>query len=86
MAPEGGRILPSSQHPSGPRTRPWILRFARTPDPATATPVPAAFYDHVEQISLSLHGALLPYMGTHKATVPDGDVVSPPPLDEGEKD
>jgi hypothetical protein len=35
---------------------------------------------------LRLGGGLLPYMGTHKATVPDGDVDSPPPLDEGEKD
>lgn len=86
MAPEGGRIPPSSQPPSRPQTRPWILRFARTPDRTSATPVPAAFYDHTEQISLSLYGGLLPYLGTHKPTVPDGNVDNPPPLDEGEKD
>jgi putative ATP-grasp target RiPP len=67
--------------------RPWILRFARTPDLVQATAVPAAtFYDADQQITLQLGGGLLPYMGTHKPTVPDGDPLNPPPLDEGSKD
>ena len=83
----GGREVPRSvESPSGSVSRPWILRFARVPDRRTATPVPVTFYSAEEQISLRLDGGLLPYMGTHKPTVPDGNPANPPPLDEGEKD
>ncbi|MEV7289659.1 putative ATP-grasp-modified RiPP [Streptomyces sp. NPDC093252] len=86
LAPEGGRIPHSSEPPTGPVTRPWALRFARTPDATQAVVVPAAVYDDELQMSVSLYGGPLPCMATEEPTVPDGNVKNPPPLDEGPKD
>ncbi|HLL37421.1 MAG TPA: putative ATP-grasp-modified RiPP [Streptomyces sp.] len=86
LAPEGGRVPHSTERPTGPATRPWILRFARTPDRQQAVVLPAAVYDDELQLSVGLYGGPLPYMQTHNPTVPDGDVKNPPPLDEGSKD
>ncbi|MFD9789409.1 putative ATP-grasp-modified RiPP [Streptomyces sp. NPDC059070] len=86
LAPKGGRIPHSSEPPSGPNTRPWILRYAILPDAAQAIVLPPALYDEDRQISVGVDTDLLPYMGTHHPTVPDGDMKSPPPLDEGPKD
>ncbi|MFJ8793911.1 hypothetical protein [Streptomyces sp. NPDC102462] len=36
----GGRLPLSTEAPSGPDTRPWALRFARTPDATGAVTVP----------------------------------------------
>ncbi|MEU3600520.1 putative ATP-grasp-modified RiPP [Streptomyces sp. NPDC006798] len=86
LAPEEGRLPRSAEPPSGPDTRPWVLRFARTPDSTTATGLPASIYDEERQISIGVDTDLLPYMATHKPTVPDGNIKNPPPLDEGVKD
>lgn len=40
LTPPGGRIPYSAEAPSGPRTRPWALRFARVPDGSTTNPPP----------------------------------------------
>ncbi|MEU0109054.1 putative ATP-grasp-modified RiPP [Streptomyces sp. NPDC006251] len=83
----GGRIPYSGETPSGPETRPWALRFARTPDSTGAAVIPAHFYDKDRQVNLSYDGGLLTCMAnTHSPTVPDGDPNNPPPLDEGAKD
>lgn len=82
----GGPVPYGEEPPTGPGTRPWVLRFARTPDSVDAVPVPDAYYDEHRQVSLTVHGGLMPCMGTHKATVPDGSVRDPPKLDEGPKD
>lgn len=87
MTPVGGLFPRTDAMPSAPTTRPWILRFARTPDPATATAIPPAHYDQAQQISVGIFDpGLLPYMQTNAATVQDGDPNNPPPLDEGAKD
>ncbi|EXU63207.1 hypothetical protein Z951_37110 [Streptomyces sp. PRh5] len=86
LAPEGGRIPYSSAPPSGPDTRPWILRFARIRDATQAIVKPPAVYDNELQMSRGLYDGPLPYMQTHNPTVPDGNVKNPPPLDEGAKD
>lgn len=77
----------SAEAPSGPQTRPWVLRFARVPDSSGAARVPAHMYDHDRQVNLSYDGGLLTCMAnTHSPTVPDGSMTNPPPLDEGAKD
>ncbi|WP_172386890.1 hypothetical protein [Streptomyces sp. MNP-20] len=76
----------SSAHASTPDTRPWILRYARTPDATQAIVKPPAVYDEEAQLSVSLYDGPLPYMATHKPTVPDGNIKNPPPIDEGPKD
>ncbi|MFF9570669.1 putative ATP-grasp-modified RiPP [Streptomyces sp. NPDC014685] len=82
-----GRLPFSTERPSGPETRPWVLRFARTPDSTGAVTFPDAFYDRDRQVSLSHDGGLLMCMAnTHSPTVPDGSMTNPPPLDEGPKD
>ncbi|MFE7131060.1 putative ATP-grasp-modified RiPP [Streptomyces sp. NPDC057638] len=86
LAPEGGRLPRSAEPPSGPNSRPWVLRFARTPDATKVTPLPASVYDEERQVSIGVDTDLLPYMGTHAATVPDGNIQNPPKLDEGPKD
>ncbi|MEU0844814.1 putative ATP-grasp-modified RiPP [Streptomyces sp. NPDC005962] len=87
IAPEGGRVPHSSEAPTGPTTRPWILRYVRVPDSQKATVVPATVYDETLQMSLALDGVLVTCMAnTHNATVPDGSSTNPPPLDEGAKD
>ncbi|MFI2199909.1 hypothetical protein ACH47Z_03800 [Streptomyces sp. NPDC020192] len=86
LAPEGGRIPRSTEPPTGPDSRPWILRFARVPDASQATVLPLAVYDEESQVSVGLYDGPLPYMATHTPTVPDGNVKNPPPLDEGTKD
>lgn len=86
LAPEGGRIPHSTEPPTGPESRPWILRFARTPDASQAVVLPLAVYDEELQMSVGLYDGPLPYMQTHTPTVPDGNVNNPPPLDEGTKD
>ncbi|WP_369377686.1 putative ATP-grasp-modified RiPP [Streptomyces sp. cg36] len=86
LVAEGGRIPHSSEQPSGPTTRPWILRYAILPDSTQAVPLPPALYDEDRQISVGVDTDLLPYMQTHNPTVPDGDPKNPPPLDEGPKD
>ncbi|QKW08026.1 putative ATP-grasp-modified RiPP [Streptomyces sp. NA04227] len=86
LAPEGGRIPHSSEPPSAPETRPWALRFARTPDATQATVKPAALYDEDLQMSVGLYDGPLPFMQTHSPTIPDGSITNPPPLDEGTKD
>jgi len=86
LAPEGGRIPHSTEPPTGPDSRPWILRFARTPDASQATVLPLAVYDPTLQMSVGLFDGPLPFMQTHSPTVPDGNVKNPPPLDEGTKD
>lgn len=86
LAPEGGRVPHSDEQPSGPNTRPWILRYAQTPDATQATALPASLYDEELQISIGIDTDLLPYMQTHSPTIPDGSTTNPPPLDEGPKD
>ncbi|WP_331720395.1 putative ATP-grasp-modified RiPP [Streptomyces sp. NBC_00209] len=87
LNPPGGRIPYSAETPSGPLTRPWVLRFARVPEATGAVRVPAHFYDHGRQVNLSYDGGLLTCMAnTHSPTVPDGSTINPPPLDEGPKD
>lgn len=87
LTPPGGRTLYSAEAPSGPETRPWALRHARTPDSTGAARIPAHFYDTNRQVTLSYDGGLLTCMAnTHSPTVPDGDPNNPPPLDEGPKD
>ncbi|MDX3298568.1 putative ATP-grasp-modified RiPP [Streptomyces scabiei] len=87
LTPPGGRTPYSAEAPSGPTTRPWALRFARTPDSTGAVRIPAHAYDHGRQVNLSDDGGLLTCMsGTHTPTVPDGSTSNPPPLDEGPKD
>ncbi|MFH8337721.1 putative ATP-grasp-modified RiPP [Streptomyces sp. AM6-12] len=87
LTPPGGRTPYSKEAPSGPDTRPWALRGARTPDSTAAIPVPAHEYDQGRQVSISYDGGLLTCMAnTHNPTVPDGSVKNPPPLDEGPKD
>ncbi|MEU4152592.1 putative ATP-grasp-modified RiPP [Streptomyces sp. NPDC026659] len=87
LTPPGGRIPHSQETPSGPKTRPWALRFARVPDSANAIRVPEHVYDRDRQVNLSYDGGLLTCMAnTHTPTVPDGNVKNPPPLDEGAKD
>ncbi|EPH40322.1 putative ATP-grasp-modified RiPP [Streptomyces aurantiacus] len=86
LAPADGRIPRSSEPPSSTATRPWILRFARTPDATQATTIPPTIYDPALQISVGLYEGPLPFMETHNPTVPDGNVTNPPPLDEGAKD
>ncbi|WP_330331943.1 putative ATP-grasp-modified RiPP [Streptomyces sp. NBC_00536] len=86
LAPEGGRMPHSSEPPSGPTTRPWALRFARTPDATNAVRLPASLYDEERQVSIGVDTDLLPYMATHTPSVPDGSITNPPPLDEGPKD
>ncbi|WP_445269613.1 putative ATP-grasp-modified RiPP [Streptomyces sp. DSM 41634] len=86
LAPEGGRLPHSSEPPSGPDTRPWALRFARTPDATNTVRLPAALYDEERQLSIGVDTDLLPYMQTHTPTVPDGSTTNPPQLDEGAKD
>ncbi|MGW3567007.1 putative ATP-grasp-modified RiPP [Streptomyces sp. NPDC000941] len=86
--PLAGRRLPhSTETPSGPDTRPWALRFARTLDASGAVTVPASVYNHARQVNLSYDGGLLTCMAnTHTPTVPDGSTTNPPQLDEGPKD
>lgn len=86
LAPEGGRVPHSSEHPSVGAVRPWLLRFAQKPDATQATALPATLYDEELQISIGVDTDLLPYMQTHSPTVPDGSTSNPPPLDEGTKD
>ncbi|MFI5973488.1 putative ATP-grasp-modified RiPP [Streptomyces sp. NPDC051452] len=86
LAPEGGRIPHSTEPASNTSSRPWALRFARTPDASQATVLPLAVYDEELQMSVGLYDGPLPYMQTHTPTVPDGNVQNPPPLDEGAKD
>ncbi|MFF0224751.1 putative ATP-grasp-modified RiPP [Streptomyces sp. NPDC004629] len=82
-----GRLPLSTEAPSGPDTRPWVLRFARTPGATGAVTVPAAVYDPARQVNVSYDGGLLTCMAnTHAPTVPDGSMTNPPPLDEGPKD
>lgn len=83
---EGGSIPLSAELPTGPDTRPWILRFARIPDATQAIVKPPAVYDEELQMSVGLYDGPLPYMQTHTPTIPDGDPNNPPPLDEGPKD
>ncbi|MEV7713063.1 putative ATP-grasp-modified RiPP [Streptomyces sp. NPDC088270] len=80
------RALHGSELPSSANTRPWVLRFARTPDAAKAIVLPPAVYDNELQMSVGLYEGPLPYMQTHTPTIPDGSTTSPPPLDEGPKD
>ncbi|GGR09802.1 putative ATP-grasp-modified RiPP [Streptomyces pilosus] len=83
----GGRTPHSEEAPSAPATRPWALRFARTPDSTGAARIPAHVYDHGRQVNISDDGGLLTCMAnTHSPTVPDGSTSNPPPLDEGAKD
>ncbi|CAM5656449.1 hypothetical protein GCM10010261_62730 [Streptomyces pilosus] len=83
----GGRTPHSEETPSAPATRPWALRFARTPDSTGAARIPAHVYDHGRQVNISDDGGLLTCMAnTHSPTVPDGSTSNPPPLDEGAKD
>ncbi|WAZ18998.1 putative ATP-grasp-modified RiPP [Streptomyces cinnabarinus] len=87
LTPPGGRTPFSAETPSSPRTRPWALRFARTPDSTGAARVPQHTYDHGRQVNISDDGGLLTCMAnTHTPTVPDGSTSNPPPLDEGPKD
>ncbi|MGY5131524.1 putative ATP-grasp-modified RiPP [Streptomyces nigrescens] len=86
LAPESGRVPPGPEAPSAPTTRPWVLRFAQTPDSTQATPLPAALYDEELQLSVGVDTDLLPFMQTHSPTIPDGSTTNPPPLDEGAKD
>ncbi|MFE5753796.1 putative ATP-grasp-modified RiPP [Streptomyces massasporeus] len=83
----GGRTPFSAEAPSSPQTRPWALRFARTPDSTGAPRIPAHAYDQDRQVNISHDGGLLTCMAnTHSPTVPDGSTTNPPPLDEGPKD
>ncbi|MFE6666661.1 putative ATP-grasp-modified RiPP [Streptomyces sp. NPDC057697] len=86
LASELPRVLRGSELPSSVNTRPWVLRFARTPDATKAIVMPSAVYDNELQMSVGLHEGPLPYMQTHTPTVPDGSMTNPPPLDEGPKD
>ncbi|MFF8196683.1 putative ATP-grasp-modified RiPP [Streptomyces bobili] len=87
LTPPGGRTPHSAEAPSAPMTRPWALRFARTPDSTGATRIPTHAYDHRRQVSIADDGGLLTCMAnTHTPTVPDGSTTNPPPLDEGPKD
>ncbi|MFD7136954.1 putative ATP-grasp-modified RiPP [Streptomyces sp. NPDC059894] len=87
LTPPGGRTPFSEEAPSAPSTRPWALRFARTPDSTGAVRIPAHTYDYGRQVSVSSGGGLLTCMAnTHTPTVPDGSTTNPPPLDEGPKD
>ncbi|MER6076144.1 putative ATP-grasp-modified RiPP [Streptomyces sp. NPDC001817] len=86
LAPEGGRIPHSTEPPTAPGSRPWILRFTRTPDATQAVVWPLPVYDEEWQVSVGLDEGPLPYMSTHSPTIPDGSVDNPPPLDEGPKD
>ncbi|MEW9519291.1 putative ATP-grasp-modified RiPP [Streptomyces tubercidicus] len=86
LAPEGGRVPHSTEQPSGPTSRPWVLRYAQTPDATQAIPLPAALYDEELQLSVGVDTDILPFMQTHTPTVPDGSTTNPPPLDEGPKD
>ncbi len=87
LTPPGARIPHSTDKPSGAATRPWGLRFARTPDSTGAVTVPPAFYDTQLQVNISSDGGLLTCMAnTHTPTIPDGSITNPPPLDEGPKD
>ncbi|MEV6759466.1 putative ATP-grasp-modified RiPP [Streptomyces sp. NPDC051105] len=86
-APEGGRIPYSADPPTGPDSRPWVLRFARVPDAAQADVLPATVYDEEQQVSIGVYDGDPLYLGkTHSPTVPDGNMKKPPPLDEGTKD
>ncbi|MCC3772939.1 hypothetical protein [Streptomyces sp. UNOC14_S4] len=86
LAPEGARLTHSSEPPTGPVTRPWILRFAQVPDATQAIVKPPSVYDEQAQMSIGLYEGPLPYMQTHSPTIPDGNPNNPPPLDEGPKD
>jgi putative ATP-grasp target RiPP len=90
LNPPDGVLRPSDEAPSGPDTRPWALRGARVPDSTTGTRVPEHFYDRRQQINLTPDGdTLVPLAAktaSHDATVSDGDIKNPPPLDEGPKD
>ncbi|MBH5336061.1 hypothetical protein IHE55_15200 [Streptomyces pactum] len=86
LAPDGGAIPYSSEPPTSPTTRPWILRHAQRPDASQAIVRPPAVYDEQAQMSVSVYDGPLPYMATHSPTVPDGNIKNPPPLDEGTKD
>ncbi|MEU5225319.1 putative ATP-grasp-modified RiPP [Streptomyces toyocaensis] len=87
LTPPAGRTPYSAEAPSAPATRPWALRFARTPNSTGAARIPAHTYDHRRQINISESGILLTCMAnTHTPTVPDGSTSNPPPLDEGPKD
>ncbi|MGW3166997.1 putative ATP-grasp-modified RiPP [Streptomyces sp. NPDC001142] len=86
LTAEGARALHSSEPPSTAATRPWVLRFARTPDATQAIVKPPAVYDNELQMSVGLYEGPLPFMQTHTPTIPDGSVDNPPPLDEGPKD
>ncbi|WP_435280172.1 putative ATP-grasp-modified RiPP [Streptomyces albogriseolus] len=83
----GGRTPYSEEAPSAPATRPWVLRFVRTPDSTGVARIPAHVYDHGRQVNVCDDGGLLTCMAnTHSPTVPDGSTSNPPPLDEGPKD
>ncbi|MFT2016096.1 putative ATP-grasp-modified RiPP [Streptomyces sp. 796.1] len=86
LASAGAPLPHSSEQPKAPHTRPWILRYAVAPEPLQATVRPSAVYDAARQISVGVDTDVLPYMVTHRPTVPDGDAKNPPPLDEGPKD
>ncbi|MER6109358.1 putative ATP-grasp-modified RiPP [Streptomyces hirsutus] len=87
LASPEGRTPYSAEAPSAPATRPWALRFARTPNSTGAARIPAHVYDHGRQVNVSDDGGLLTCMAnTHSPTVPDGSTKNPPPLDEGPKD
>ncbi|MGW0960747.1 putative ATP-grasp-modified RiPP [Streptomyces gelaticus] len=78
--------LRGSELPSSATTRPWVLRFARTPDATQAIVKPPTVYDNELQMSVGLYEGPLLFMQTHTPTIPDGSVNNPPPLDEGPKD
>ncbi|WLQ35469.1 putative ATP-grasp-modified RiPP [Streptomyces castrisilvae] len=86
LAAERLSTVHRSESPSGVSTRPWVLRFARTPDATQAVVKPPAVYDNDAQMSVGLYDGPLPYMQTHTPTVPDGSITNPPALDEGPKD
>ncbi|WP_217545549.1 hypothetical protein [Streptomyces sp. GbtcB6] len=90
LNPADGPLRLSDEAPSGPDTRPWALRGARTPDSTTGTRVPEHFYDRRRQVNLTPEGdhlvPLAAKTATHDPTVPDGNMGNPPPLDEGPKD
>lgn len=86
LGPEGPRHPGGDQPPSATGTRPWGMRFAAAPMSGNLTPNPQMAYDPQQQINFALLGGEPVYRGTNQSTVPDGNVDSPPPLDEGEKD
>ncbi|MGW4023068.1 putative ATP-grasp-modified RiPP [Streptomyces sp. NPDC005009] len=62
LTPPGGRTPCSAEAPSDPQTRPWALRFARTPDSTGVIRLPVHFYDHGRQVSVSDDGSRITWM------------------------